>query len=93
LGVGGADSKESNKAGDGKTAHDDVLQLKHPSTHGFPNVLQAFAAPHLADAIGDAVQMGPQCGRDAARSHDPNLGFCPAKSQLYRFIGKCCGDP
>jgi hypothetical protein len=44
LGVGGADSKESNKAGDGKTAHDDVLQLKHPSTHGFPNFLQAFAA-------------------------------------------------
>jgi len=45
--------------------------------------------------------MGPQCGGDAwqnpkknpkeksqEKSHDVYFGFCPAKSQLYRFVVK-----
>jgi hypothetical protein len=41
--------------------------------------------------------MGPQCGGDAwqnpkknpkKKSHDVYFGFCPAKSQLYRFVVK-----
>jgi hypothetical protein len=40
------------------------LNLKHPSTHKFPDLFPARGP--LGRASLDAVQIGPQCGGDTA---------------------------
>jgi hypothetical protein len=58
-----------------------MLELKHPSTHKFPELLPAW--PALTRWF-DAVQMGPQYGGDTPRN--PMTDISDFVQQSHNFI-------
>jgi hypothetical protein len=72
-------------------AQDRDFELKHPSTHTYPD---RFPAQHII-SNGDGVMPSKWVSSAAetlAESHDRNFRFCPAKSQLYRNSAKLSQD-
>ena len=63
LGEGASDTDQDGNPGNGEAAQNQVLKLKHPSTHAFPDLLPARGRSWRAGF--DAVQIGPQCGGDS----------------------------
>ena len=66
LGSGSSGTDQERKPGDGKVAQNRIVKFKHPSTHGFPVLLPARGLAAACSGWFDAVQMGLQCGGDAA---------------------------
>ena len=66
LGSGASGTDQERKPGDGEVAQNRILKLKHPSTHKFPDLLPARGLAAACSGWFDAVQIGPQCGGDAA---------------------------
>jgi hypothetical protein len=63
LGERASDPDQQRKPGNGEVAQNRILELKHTSTHKFPD---CFLPAASLDRWFDDVQIGPQCGGDAA---------------------------
>jgi hypothetical protein len=66
LGGDPSGADQERKPGDGEVAQNRILKLTHRSTHRFPDLLPACCLAAAGSGWFDAVQMGLQCGGDAA---------------------------
>jgi hypothetical protein len=81
LSDGASNTDQEGEPGDGEKAQNRMLELKHPSTHKFPELLPAW--PALTRWF-DAVQMGPQYGGDTPRN--PMTDISDFVQQSHNFI-------
>src|SRR3954451_23973392 len=81
LGNGGSEPDQQYKGGADKVPNDGFLQLKHPTTHRFPDWL--LISPQRTSWF-DAVQIGPHCGGDTWQN--PMTDICEFVQQSRNFV-------